>query len=177
MSSDIVTQRASCALHGTVRRGRHSMSGAGDSPQIRVRVPSDLRNLAEDRARHQHTTVSEVARDALERALRPQRREVDIQIELHRALLAKLIDDYDGVRAFAHRNLAKSRSVVRGDQAQRWLDEWEGLLAGPPEWLIEIFLGEDEHSIDMRQVSPFAGALSDDERLAAIRRASSHAAH
>jgi hypothetical protein len=152
------------------------MSERGDSPQIRVRVPSRLRDLAEDRARHEDTTVSEIAREALEVALRPQRREERVQLELHRALLGKLISGYEGVRALAMRNLAKSRAVARGDQAVGWLDEWQALLDGPPEQLVDVFLGGDEHSVDLRQVSPFAGALSDEERLAAIRRAGNHAA-
>ena len=153
------------------------MSGEGDSPQIRVRVPSHLRELAEARARRERTTVSEVAREALERELRPQRREVRVQLELHRALLGKLISDQGRIRRLAHRNITKSRSLVRGDQARGWLDEWEALLDGRPERLVDVFLGEDEHSIDLRQVSPFAGALSDEERLAAIQRANTaHAA-
>jgi hypothetical protein len=86
------------------------------------------------------------------------------------------MSDYDGVRALAIRNLTKSRKVVRGDQALRWLEDWRALLDGPPGPLIEVLLGHDEHSIDLRQVSPFAGALSDSERLAAIDRAGSHAA-
>jgi hypothetical protein len=69
---DVATQR------DAVRRGRRSMSERGDSPQIRVRVPSRLRELAEDRARHENTTVSEIAREALEVALRPQRREEQV---------------------------------------------------------------------------------------------------
>ena len=151
------------------------MSERGDSPQIRVRVPSHLRALAQDRARRENTTVSEIAREALEHALRPQRREERVQLELHRALLSKLISDYDTVRALAMRNLAKSRKVVRGDQALGWLEEWQALLDGPPGPLVEVLLGTDEHSVDLRQVSPFAGALNDDERLAAIDRAGSHA--
>lgn len=152
------------------------MSESGDSPQIRVRVPSRLRDLAQEHARRKNTTVSEIAREALERALRPQRREERVQLELHRALLSKLISDYEGVRALAMRNLARSRNVVRGDQAVGWLDEWKALLGGPPERLVDVLLGEDEHSVDLRQVSPFAGALSHDERLAAIGRAGHHAA-
>ncbi len=152
------------------------MSESGDSPQIRVRVPSRLRDLAQEHARRTNTTVSEIAREALERALRPQRREERVQLELHRALLSKLISDYEGVRALAMRNLTRSGNVVRGDQAVGWLDEWKALLGGPPERLVDVLLGEDEHSVDLRQVSPFAGALSDDERLAAIGRAGHHAA-
>jgi hypothetical protein len=159
-----------------VRRGRRSMSERGDSPQIRVRVPSWLRALAEDRASRQNTTVSVIARQALEVALAPQRREERVQLELHRALLGKLIRDHEGVRALAVGNLAKSRAVVRGDQAAGWLDEWQALLDGPPEQLVDVLLGEDEHSVDLRQVSPFAGALSTEERLAAIARAGTHAA-
>jgi hypothetical protein len=175
VSSTVTTRSDGAAPREAVRRGRRSMSERGDSPQIRVRVPAHLRELAEDRARRENTTVSEIAREALERALRPQRREERVQLELHRALLSKLISDYDGVRELAMRNLAKSRKVVRGDQALGWLDEWQALLDGPPGRLVDVLLSTDEHSIDLRQVSPFAGALSDDERLAAIDRAGSHA--
>jgi hypothetical protein len=151
------------------------MSGSGDSPQIRVRVPSQLRDRAEARARRERTTFSEIAREALEHALRPQRREERVQLELHRALLGKLISDVDGMRSLARRNIAESRKLVRGDQAHAWLDEWAALVDGPPQLLVEVFLGNDEHSIDLRQVSPFAGSLSEKERLAAIRRARSDA--
>ncbi|HYT89089.1 MAG TPA: hypothetical protein VEL76_10305 [Gemmataceae bacterium] len=147
------------------------MSGSGDSPQIRVRVPLQLRDRAEARARRERTTVSEIAREALEQALRPQRREERVQIELHRVLLGKLISDFGGMRKLAHRNIAKSRPLVRGDQARAWLDEWAALVDGPPERLVEVFLGDDEYSIDLRQVSPFAGALSEKERMTAIQRA------
>jgi hypothetical protein len=175
MSGSIITRERGAAAGIAVRRGRRSMSGSGDSPQIRVRVPAQLRDRAEARARREQTTVSEIAREALERALRSHRREERVQLELHRALLSKLISDFDGMRRLAHRNIAKSRRLVRGDQAQRWLDEWAALVDGPPQRLVEVFLGEDEHSIDLRQMSPFAGALSEEERLAAIRRARSDA--
>ena len=115
--------------------------------------------------------MSEIAREALEQALRPQCREERVQLELHRAMLGKLISDFDGMRTLARRNIATSRQMVRGDQAQGWLDEWATLVDGPPQRLVEVFLGEDEHSIDLRQVSPFAGALSEAERVAAIRQA------
>ena len=151
------------------------MSERGDSPQIRVRVPSRLRDLAEDRAQRENTTVSEIAREALEVALRPRRREERVQLELHRALLGKLISDYATVRSVAARNLVKARAVVRGEQAAGWLDAWQSLLDGPPELLVDVLLGEDERSVDLRQVSPFAGVLTQQERLAAIARVGDHA--
>lgn len=105
----------------------------------------------------------------------PMRSEQRVQLELHRALLAKLIGDLGPLRERAQHNLERMRMQVRGTQAQEWLDEWEALIDGPPERLIEVFLGQDERSIDLRQVSPFAGALSNEERLAAIRRARARA--
>jgi hypothetical protein len=68
------------------------------------------------------------------------------------------------------------RESVRGGQAQAWPDEWEQLIEHPGPCLVEVFLGEDEHSIDMRQVSPFAGVLTQRERHEAIERARGHAA-
>lgn len=47
-------------------RGRRSLSGAGDSPQIRVRVPAELRTKADELAQHENKSISELAREALE---------------------------------------------------------------------------------------------------------------
>ena len=153
------------------------MSGAGDSPQIRVRVPAELRSRADALATREGKSISELAREALQSRLDSpvERREVNVQLELHKALLAKLIQ-VDDLRELAHRNIAKSRKVARGTQAQNWLDEWQRLIDGQAIDLVEAFVGTDEHSIDLRQVSPFAGALSDHERLAAIRKGRAHAA-
>jgi hypothetical protein len=107
-------------------------------------------------------------RDSDELSPRP---EVAVQIELHRALLAKLIGDLGTLRELAHRNIDRMRAVARSVPAQKLLDEWVDILDGPPDRLIEVFLEANEHSIDLRQMSPFAGALSDEERVAAIHRA------
>jgi len=99
-----------------------------------------------------------------------------MQLELHRTLLGKLLTDLGPARDVARRNLDRMRRSARGSQARAWLDEWSELLdeAGPR--LVDAFLGEDEHSIDLRQVSPFAGLLTQEEREAAIERARGHAA-
>jgi hypothetical protein len=156
-------------------RGRQSLSGSGDSPQLRVRMPESARAELGRRAVHNGVTVSELARELLSRAVqdRPENR---VQLELHRTLLAKLLGDLGSVRPLAHRNIAKMRDVIRGPQAHGWLDEWADLIDHPSQRLIDVFLNMDEHSIDMRQVSPFAGVLSQDERLAAIARARGNAA-
>src|SRR5215475_2181735 len=51
-------------------RGRPSLTGPGKrSPQLRLSVPAGLRQQLEARAEREHTTVSDIARAALERYL------------------------------------------------------------------------------------------------------------
>ena len=52
-----------------VVRGRPSLSGEGDSPQVRFRVPATLRDRAQARAAAEGKSLSELARDALVRYL------------------------------------------------------------------------------------------------------------
>lgn len=156
--------------------GRKSLSGDGDTPQIKVRVPASLQQQAKDFAVAEGKTLSDITRQALEHLLVSQRREVMVQRELHRTLLGKLLDTgIEPYRDIIRHNLHKSRNHVRGSQAENWIEEWSQLLDGPPSRLIDVFLDVDEHSIDMRQMSPFAGVLTNAERLQAIKRARTHA--
>jgi hypothetical protein len=52
-----------------------------------------------------------------------------------------------------------------------WIDDWDRLLDGPTDRLVEVCVSEDEYAIDMRQVGPFMGVLTQEERLEAIERA------
>lgn len=54
----------------TVRGGRPSLTGGSThSPQVSFRVPEQLRRRAEQRAEAEGTTVSQLAREALERMI------------------------------------------------------------------------------------------------------------
>lgn len=77
-----------------------------------------------------------------------------MQLELHRTLLAKLLGDLSPARELAGRNIVQMRSSVRGPPAQEWLDEWQRLLDNPGPELVDAFVGTDEHSADLRRVSP-----------------------
>lgn len=70
ITQDYIDQVATEAEAGydtrTGQIGRPSLSGHGDSPQIRVRVSADLRRRAEARASDEGKSISEVAREALE---------------------------------------------------------------------------------------------------------------
>jgi len=56
---------------GLVRAGRPSLGATGaHSPRVSFRVPEQVRRLAEERAAQDGRSVSEIAREALERYLR-----------------------------------------------------------------------------------------------------------
>ena len=57
-------------VHAKTGRGRPSLTGPGSrSPQVTFRLPSELRDQAEEQARREGAKVSDVARKALEEYL------------------------------------------------------------------------------------------------------------
>lgn len=101
-----------------------------------------------------------------------ERREDRVTLELHRAVAHKLIADPAPVLLRAAANIDTLRSRVRGNEAQLWVDEWESLIADRAIGaIVDISLGTDPWSINMRQTSPFAGILTEQERLAALEKA------
>lgn len=99
------------------------------------------------------------------------RREERVAYELHRAVAKKLIDHPDAIRKLIKPNVARIRTKVQGSLVHGWLDRWEELADAPIGELLEAMLAVDELSIEMRQNSPFMGALTQEERLEAISHA------
>ncbi len=63
------------------------------------------------------------------------------------------------------------RQRKRNPIAENWLDKWEELLEASTDELARAMLAEGEQAKELRQFSPFAGALTEEERLIAIRKA------
>jgi hypothetical protein len=102
-----------------------------------------------------------------------ERREDRVTLELHRAVAAKLVWKSSDVMSVVDANLEQLRARVRGTSALSDIAEWARLAKGKRTGaLIDRMLGSDPRSISMRQTSPFMGVLSNEERLAAIARAS-----
>lgn len=78
----------------------------------------------------------------------------------HRAV-ARRLDD--AVVADALARLRRWRADRRIHP--RYADEWEALLTGPRSRLRAAITADDDHAAALRQSSPLAGALSEDERL------------
>lgn len=92
------------------------------------------------------------------------RKEEARSLWLNRAIAGKLAVDPDRVIGLARRNLERFRAIHAGGSAVRWLDEWEKTLDGGPELVMRVLTSETPHARDLRQNSPFPGALSDHER-------------
>ena len=67
----------------------------------------------------------------------------------------------------------KMRPSARG-QAQKWLDEWERLLNRPVDQILAALTDRSLRGRELRQNSPFAGALTDDQRHTALEAWRSH---
>ena len=83
------------------------------------------------------------------------------------AVAGRIVADPDHALVIAGENLATMRPLVRGSAAQ-WLNEWQKLLEGPLDVMLAVYTSRDLKGRELRQNSPFAGLLSDDERAAAL---------
>lgn len=104
-------------------------------------------------------------------AHRLARREERVALELHKKVAEHLLRDADSTLANVKRVATDARRRVDPYTAGL-LDEWMSLAeARDLPGLLHAMTATDQHSIDMRQVGPFNGVLSETERLDAIRRA------
>ena len=60
-----------------------------------------------------------------------------------------------------------SAGSTRGS-AKLWLQKWQQLLAGPVEGVLEALTSRSPISRELRQNTPFAGVLSEEQRQAAL---------
>ena len=79
------------------------------------------------------------------------------------ATAGRIVEDPVRARSIARSNLARMRTSMRG-QATRWLDEWERLIDQPLDELLTVLTSRTPKGRELRQNSPFAGLLSDEER-------------
>jgi len=82
----------------------------------------------------------------------------------HRAVAERL--DRDLVEE-ARRRLRRWRR--EGQLDARWADEWEKLLSQPASQIAKIISSDSKHGRALRQTSPFAGALTEQERRRLVK--------
>lgn len=106
-------------------------------------------------------------------AARPriERRENRVTWELHYAVAQKLTEDPTDIIKQALRQAGIMKGRQRDAISRGWMERWEELLTGDLEVLKTIMLDTTHEAEDLRQMSPFIGALSQSERLMAIKKA------
>lgn len=92
---------------------------------------------------------------------------------LHRQLSKSLNrTSFTQWRPRIERNLARQRTSVSGQPHLRNLDRWESLVnGGDLPGIHRVLTGLDRDSIEMREVSPMGGLLSQEERASVLQLA------
>lgn len=86
---------------------------------------------------------------------------------LHQAITEQLRRSPDPVVRKARRNLR--RMLDRHPEAGRLLNDWMRILEGPVEQMIAAMTDTSVHARALRQVTPFAGVLTADQRAGVYR--------
>lgn len=86
--------------------------------------------------------------------------------------------DPRGVLQTARQNITSWMPRHRADgMATRRLEQWERIIDSGVDGVTGVLTATDEESSELRQNSPFAGVLSDDERRPVLRSFREHWAH
>lgn len=115
-----------------------------------------------------HRRVREADVEALRTRTHRLTRDQNRSLWLGYATAGKLVADPVAVMEKARSNLMHLRRVHRRGAGRRWLAEWEKLLDGPAEGVLEALTSRTPRARELRQNSPFAGVLTEQERRKAL---------
>jgi excisionase family DNA binding protein len=144
----LLTTGEAAALLGATRQHVVDLCERGDLPFTLV-------------GRHRRVRWGDIEsiRGGSDRLTRDQRR----SLWLAHATVGKIVTDPGRAIDVARRNLDTMREQSRGE-TRRWLTEWERLLDGPIDRLLEAYTSRSLRGRELRQNAPFAGLLTEDER-------------
>jgi hypothetical protein len=97
-------------------------------------------------------------------------------IWLHRAVAAHVAADPDATLGLARENARRFLARGPSSGSARWLRRWLQLIDRGPEPVMEALTSTSDDARELRQNSPFAGVLSEPERLAILDSFRRHAA-
>lgn len=157
--SDLLTTQHAATLLGCSRQHVVDLCESGRLPHVRIGTHRRIRRTDVD-------TFT---------AVRTLRREELRSLWLHRAVAGKVVEDPDGAIATARRNLDRMRQAQ--PRASAWLDAWEDVLASGPEAILRTLTSPSRRAVDLRQNTPFAGLLNEQERLAIISSFAANYSH
>lgn len=153
-SNELLTTGEAAQLLGTSRQHVVDLCDSGSLPFVTV-------------GRHRRVTRRDVEalRSGTSRLTRDQRK----SLWLAYAVAARVVEEPQLVLAHARANLARLLATSARGSARVWLQQWGTILAGPVEDVLDALTSRSPRSRELRQNTPFAGVLSEDQRARALR--------
>ena len=92
-------------------------------------------------------------------------RDQERSLWLHRAVLAELVEDPEGVLARVSGNLQRLRAQHPSrSMTDRWLGLWQEVLDAGVDAVADVLTSQGPAALELRQNSPFAGVISEQVR-------------
>jgi excisionase family DNA binding protein len=152
-SDTLLTTGEAALLLGVSRQHVVDLTARGDLPFETVGTHRRVRRSDLERLRFTTTRLSADQRRSLRLAY---------------ATAGKLVQDPERVLSVARANLDRMQARHTRGRPAVWLQQWRDLLDGPLDELLNVLTAPSERARELRQNSPFAGVLSDDERAAVL---------
>jgi excisionase family DNA binding protein len=110
-----------------------------------------------------------IPRTEIDRILRPRlTRDQERSLWLHRAVAGRLVVDPRNTLAKARSNIEKLDQQHRGTRAGDYVARWAELVKAGTDAVLEALTSPGPEATELRQNSPFAGVLSEEERQACL---------
>ena len=149
VSSELLTTGQAAELLGLSRQRVVDLCERGQLPFSKVGAHRRLRR----------SDIEPLVRRALDR-------NQERSLWLHRVVVGRLTMDPVATLAKARRNITTMRRAHHQSSAESWIEEWSRLLDRPLDTLLDILTARSVRALELRQNSPFAGVLSEEERQA-----------
>lgn len=148
-TDDLLTTGEAAHLLGTSRQHVVDLCNAGDLP---YRIIGKHRRVSRSDVEALRSGSTRLTRDQLR------------SLWLGYAVAGRVVEDPEETLARARRNLRHTLASATRGSARVWLTQWEQLLDGPLDQLLEALTSRSPRSRELRQNSPFAGVLDDAQR-------------
>lgn len=161
---DLLATGKAAGLLGCSRQHVVDMCLRGELPYVWVGRHRRIRRSDVERTVGDSGKLARVLTRAQERSL-----------WLHRALLGRLVIEPEEILAAAHGNLDRLLAQqTRTTMAVRWALEWRRVLDQGVDHVADVLTSCEPLALELRQNSPFAGALSQETRAKVLSSFRAH---
>lgn len=150
---ELLTTGEAARLLGTSRQHVVDLCNAGDLP---YRIVGKHRRIARRDIEALRSGSTRLTRDQLR------------SLWLSHAIAGRIVEAPENAIARARRNLGRMLLGTARGSARIWLEEWRRLLNGPIVDVLEALTSRSPRSRELRQNTPFAGVISEEQRRAVL---------